>query len=427
MLAPFRINNIDVPVRTASDQPYRLRKFRLRLFYGSEVRQPNIEVRSIMEVLISALVSGTDECNRALCGPRDDMLLCRSWQGFYSVLLDQENCFWHSALVKAAKERLKQVITFSGDKDISELCSDPPDIESLIATSKQELVPSWFQNFNKELIDVVAFSEHEAFDHPVACLVVVSSKDKDPIDKFVDLFNTNQLPPLLNDGAMDPKILKYFLLVHDNQDGMLEKASGILSEMRSAFGANDCRLLCINSSADGAEEHQENLWASYKTSISNNKQYGCFLNADDIEELRSTMHDFSSKHIIPHMELKIRVLNQQVYFVLEVVWYTFSSIESQIRVLGDYAFMLRDYELALSNYRLISTDYKLDKAWKHYAGVQEMMGLAYFMLDQARKDAEYCMENAFTTYLKRRENKIIQGDIILIHIHKKDVTFITCP
>ncbi|KAK4419448.1 hypothetical protein Salat_2357700 [Sesamum alatum] len=367
MLAPFsNFNNIDVPVRTASDQPYRLRKFRLRLFYGSEVRQPNIE---------------------------------------------------------AAKERLKQVITFSGDKDISELCSDPPDIESLIATSKQELVPSWFQNFNKELIDVVAFSEHEAFDHPVACLVAVSSKDKDPIDKFVDLFNTNQLPPLLNDGAMDPKILKYFLLVHDNQDGMLEKASGILTEMRSTFGANDCRLLCINTSADGTEEHQGTLWASYKNSISNNKQYGCFLNADDIEELRSTMHDFSSKHIIPHMELKIRVLNQQISATrrgfrnqIRNLWwrkgkddapenangpmYTFSSIESQIRVLGDYAFMLRDYELALSNYRLISTDYKLDKAWKHYAGVQEMMGLTYFMLDQSRKDAEYCMENAFTTYLK---------------------------
>lgn len=50
--------------------------------------------------------------------------------------------------------------------------------------------------------------------------------------------------------------------------------------------------------------------------------------------------------------------------------YTFNSIESQIRVLGDYAFMLRDYELALSNYRLLSTDYKLDKAWKQYAGVQ---------------------------------------------------------
>ncbi|KAK6139859.1 hypothetical protein DH2020_026373 [Rehmannia glutinosa] len=171
MLTPYsNFNNIDVPVRTASDQPYRLRKFKLRLFYDSEIRQPNIE---------------------------------------------------------AAKERLKQVITRAGDKDFSGQCSDPPDIESLVATSQQEFVPSWFQNFNKELVDAVSFSEHEAFDHPVAY-----------------------------------------------------------------------------------------------------------------------------------------------------------------------------YELALSNYRLISTDYKLDKAWKHYAGVQEMMGLAYFMLDQSRKDAEYCMENAFTTYLK---------------------------
>ncbi|KAK4396586.1 Trafficking protein particle complex subunit [Sesamum angolense] len=394
MLASFsNFNNIDVPVRTASDQPYRLRKFRLRLFYGSEVRQPNIEVRSIMEVLTSALVSA------------DWFLQC--------LLLDQENCFWHSALVKAAKERLKQVITFSGDKDISELCSDPPDIESLIATSKQELVPSWFQNFNKELIDVVAFSEHEAFDHPVACLVVVSSKDKDPIDKFVDLFNTNQLPPLLNDGAMDPKILKYFLLVHDNQDGMLEKASGILTEMRSTFGANDCRLLCINSSADGAEEHQENLWASYKTSISNNKQYGCFLNADDIEELRSTMHDFSSKHIIPHMELKIRVLNQQISATrrgfrnqIRNLWWRKGKDDAPENANGPiyefWVIMLSCYGTMNLHYQTIAyfTDYKLDKAWKHYAGVQEMMGLAYFMLDQARKDAEYCMENAFTTYLK---------------------------
>ncbi|KAI3471884.1 hypothetical protein Pfo_028572 [Paulownia fortunei] len=358
---------------TASDQPYRLRRFKLRLFYASEIRQPNTE---------------------------------------------------------ATKERLKQVITHAGNKDISELCSDPPDIESLIA----RVCASWFQNFNKELVDAVSFSEHEAFDHPVACLVAVSSKDKDPIDKFVDLFNTNQIPSLLNDGAMDPKILKYFLLVHDNQDDMLEKATGILTEMRSTFGANGCRLLCINSSADGGRTSRKSMgilckatpaYFSFfqKNSASNNKQLGCFLNVDDIEELRNTVHDLSSKHIIPHMELKIRILNQQVSATrkgfrnqIKNLWwrkgkddapenpngpvYTFSSTESQIRVLGDYAFMLRDYELALSNYRLISMDYKLDKAWKHYAGVQEMMGLAYFMLDQSRKDAEYCMENAFSTYLK---------------------------
>lgn len=59
-----------------------------------------------------------------------------------------------------------------------------------------------------------------------------------------------------------------------------------------------------------------------------------------------------------------------LYFIICYWRYTFNSVESQIRILGDYAFILRDYELALSSYRLISTDYKLDKAWKRYAGVQ---------------------------------------------------------
>ncbi|ESR43290.1 hypothetical protein CICLE_v10010925mg [Citrus x clementina] len=367
MLSPFcNFSNIDVPVRTASDQPYRLHKFKLRLVYESDIRHPNLEV---------------------------------------------------------AKEQLKQVITRTGEKELSELGSDPPEISDVVGRSESEILPSWFQLFNKELMHTVSFSEHEAFDHPVACLLVVSSEDEQPINRFIDLFNTNKLPSLLNDGAMDPKILKHYLLVHDNQDGPSEKASKILTEMRSTFGPNDCQLLCINSSEDGRIERQDNPWASHKSDASPSKHLGSFLNNDDFSEIKDVMQELASKHIIPYMEQKIRVLNQQVSATrkgfrnqLKNLWwrkgkeetsdspngpmYTFSSIESQIRILGDYAFMLRDYELALSNYRLISTDYKLDKAWKRYAGVQEMMGLAYFMLDQSRKEAEYCMENAFTTYAK---------------------------
>uniref|UniRef100_A0A5B6ZRC8 Putative trafficking protein particle complex subunit 8 n=1 Tax=Davidia involucrata TaxID=16924 RepID=A0A5B6ZRC8_DAVIN len=366
-LSPFCVfNNIDVPVRTASDQPYRLQKFKLRLFYASDIRQPNIEV---------------------------------------------------------AKEQLRQVITNAGEKDLSNLFSDLPQIETVLTTSQSKILPSWFQFFNKELARTVSFSDHEAFDHPVACLLVVSSKDEDPINKFVDLFNSNQLPSLLNEGVMDPKILKHYLLVHDNQDGTSENTTKILAEMRSTFGSNDCRLLCINSSEDGLAEHQQNPWAPHKTDASPSQRLGCFLNIDDLDEIKNIMQDLSSKHIIPHMEQKIRVLNQQVSATrkgfrnqIKNLWwrkgkedapdnsnglmYTFSSIESQIRVLADYAFMLRDYELALSNYRLLSTDYKLDKAWQRYAGVQEMVGLTYFMMDQSRKDAENCMENAFNTYLK---------------------------
>ncbi|XP_047330044.1 trafficking protein particle complex subunit 8 isoform X2 [Impatiens glandulifera] len=365
-LSPFcNFSNIDVPVRTANDQPYRLHKFKLRLFYASDIRQPDIE---------------------------------------------------------AAKEQLRQTITNAGEKESSNLFSDPLQLETILTTPENDLMPAWFEFFNKELVQIVSFSDHEAFDYPVACLVVVSSNDKDPIKKFADLFSSDKLPSLLGNGAMDPRIPKHYVLLHDNQDGTQENAVKILAEMRTAFDSNYCRLLCINSSQEKLPV-QQNLWPYNKANPSPGEAHACFLGPEDMDELRSMMHDLSSKHIIPQMEQTIRILNQQVSTTrrgfrnqIKNLWwrkgkdetednlngpmYTPSSTESQIRVLGDYAFMLRDYELALSNYRLLSTDYKLDKAWKRYAGVQEMMGLSYFMLDQSRKDAEYCMETAFNTYLK---------------------------
>ncbi|CAM8970935.1 unnamed protein product [Rhodiola kirilowii] len=366
MLSPFcSFSNIDVPVRTASDQPYRLHKFRLRLFSGADIRQPDFQV---------------------------------------------------------AKERLHNIVSQAGDEDNSQLHLDPPQIDTLLNRSESEIIPPWFETFNKELIQTPSFSDHEAFDHPVACLLAVSSRDDHTISRLIDLFNSNPLPSF-NNGTMDPKILKRYMLVHDNRDGTPDKASRILAEMKSKLGPNDCLLLCINSAQDGTADPPDSPWLAHQYDPPNESHRGRFLDADDLNEMKNLMQDLTSKHIIPYMEQKIRVLNQQVSATrkgfrnqIKNLWwrkgkedildtpdgptYTFNSIESQIRVLGDYAFMLRDYELALSNYRLISTDYKLDKAWKRYAGVQEVMGLAYFMLDEAKKDAEYCMENAFTTYIK---------------------------
>lgn len=56
-----------------------------------------------------------------------------------------------------------------------------------------------------------------------AGILVASSKDEEPINKFTDLFNMDQTPPLLNEGVMDPKMLKHYVLLHDNQDGSTEK------------------------------------------------------------------------------------------------------------------------------------------------------------------------------------------------------------
>ncbi|KAL0288917.1 UNVERIFIED_CONTAM: protein RRP6-like 2 [Sesamum calycinum] len=73
------------------------------------------------------------------------------------------------------------------------------------------------------------------------------------------------------------------------------------AEMRSTFGANDCRLLCINSSSDGAENIERIYGHLIKLAFQTTSS-----------KVGSTIHDFSAKHIIPLMELKIGVLNQQI-------------------------------------------------------------------------------------------------------------------
>ncbi|CAM9004044.1 unnamed protein product [Rhodiola kirilowii] len=319
--------------QTASDQPYRLHKFRLRLFSGADIRQPDFQV---------------------------------------------------------AKERLHNIVSQAGDEDNSQLHLDPPQIDTLLNRSESEIIPPWFETFNKELIQTPSFSDHEAFDHPVACLLAVSSRDDHTISRLIDLFNSNPLPSF-NNGTMDPKILKRYMLVHDNRDGTPDKASRILAEMKSKLGPNDCLLLCINSAKMELQIRLTvpGLLIMLQSDPPNESHRGRFLDADDLNEMKNLMQDLTSKHIIPYMEQKIRNAQSTGFRnqIKNLWWrkgkedildtpdgptYTFNSIESQIRVL----------------------------AWKRYAGVQEVMGLAYFMLDEAKKDSEYCMENAFTTYIK---------------------------
>lgn len=146
ILRPFCFyDKIDVPVRTASDQPYRLHKFKLRMFYASEIHQSRIE---------------------------------------------------------SAEEHLRQIVENASERAFAELEGNPQQLEVVQKIAEAESLSSWLQVYNKEFIHTLSFSEHEAFDHPIACLLVVSSKDENPVNKFVDLFNTDQLPSLLNEEQM---------------------------------------------------------------------------------------------------------------------------------------------------------------------------------------------------------------------------------
>lgn len=54
-----------------------------------------------------------------------------------------------------------------------------------------------------------------------------------------------------------------------------------------------------------------------------------------------------------------------------------------MRKLADYAFMLRDFKLAQSTYDLLRGDFDNDKAWKYYAGANEMAAVSTLLSTQA--------------------------------------------
>ena len=50
-----------------------------------------------------------------------------------------------------------------------------------------------------------------------AGLAIVHSWAADPVAAFGELFRTAELPPLMRSGVMEPKLLRHYVLLHDEQ------------------------------------------------------------------------------------------------------------------------------------------------------------------------------------------------------------------
>ena len=81
--------------------------------------------------------------------------------------------------------------------------------------------------------------------------------------------------------------------------------------------------------------------------------------------------------------------------------------EAVMRKLADYAFILRDYKLAYSTYDLLRSDYNHDKAWRYYAGANEMTAISLLIGNQAlatktrAEGVDQALETACYSYITR--------------------------
>ncbi|CAI6009295.1 unnamed protein product [Closterium sp. NIES-65] len=273
-------SNLNVPVRTAGEHSYRLHDFRVRVFYASEIQQPSQE---------------------------------------------------------AAEDFCVRFVTNASEAADAELMgADPSDLNSIIGMANAENRTCWFQRFTDEFMRTLVFSDHETFDHPIACLLVASTSEPFPVRALRELMTPERLPALYRDGTMDPKLHLHYLLLHDCSSLGPPSASSqvelTIAEMRAAFGSPVCRLLPINSAAAPSQSRPD-IWTKHRpvpvggvappppagTALPQSPSgppvsgaVGQYMSEADVREVADMMMELSVKHLVPHLERKARDLNQQI-------------------------------------------------------------------------------------------------------------------
>ena len=140
-----------------------------------------------------------------------------------------------------------------------------------------------------------------------------------------------------------------------------------------------------------------------------------YLFESDITAIKAFVRELTVQSVIPFMENKVTLWNDQVasrrrgisgrFMSISKRWAGFGSgsrsgfsgsssggisgnydasagfyqpesPEALLRKLADFAFMLRDWKLSASTYELLRSDYTNDKAWRYHAGVHEMCAVS---------------------------------------------------
>lgn len=107
-------------------------------------------------------------------------------------------------------------------------------------------VSPFYTLYLRRLLSAMPMSPHETFSHPVACVIVISSRNPAPIEELRRLYtSTNtgdeRLPQWVNN-----EYLRYYVLLHDEDHDDIAKSTALYEQMKRSFGLH-CHLLRLRS------------------------------------------------------------------------------------------------------------------------------------------------------------------------------------
>lgn len=171
-----------------------------------------------------------------------------------------------------------------------------------------------------------------------------------------------------------------------------------------------------------------------------------YLFDSDVMAIKTFVRELVAQSVIPFMENRVAVWNDQVasrrrglsgrFMSLSRRWTGFGAgsrssfagsgsggvsgnydavhgfykpdtPEAILRKLADFAFMLRDWKLSASTYELVRSDYGNDKAWRYHAGAHEMCAVSMLLNPLAisgktkLETVDQMLETACYSYLTR--------------------------
>ncbi|XP_014485657.1 PREDICTED: trafficking protein particle complex subunit 8 [Dinoponera quadriceps] len=127
----------------------------------------------------------------------------------------------------------------------------------------------WFEAWRETFLSVQFPSDHEFTKHLLACMIVVSTAEDNPLEKIQSMGAQlhqsipGKLPKWFNNNA-----LRYYILVHDAIQDDRNKAEIVFIEMKTIYGANNCFLLQMNSRPPGLSDDNSHLpdpWSQFLT------------------------------------------------------------------------------------------------------------------------------------------------------------------
>lgn len=290
-----------------------------------------------------------------------------------------------------------------------------------------DVASPYYSLYLRRLLSGMPVERHETFGHPVACVIAISSRNPSPIEALRALYKETSEGRSKVPDWVSPNYLRYYVLVHDEDNGDISQSMALFEQMKRNFGLH-CHLLRIRG-AQSAETDDDSIalprseWLAPGEELAElqrseaEEDYAShikYIFETDATAIKTFVREMVIQSIIPTMERNVSLWNDQVaskrkgiggrFMSMSKRWTGFGggsksapsgsnysggfyhpdTPEATLRRLADYAFMLRDWKLAQSTYGLLKTDFESDHAWRHHAAANEMGALALLIMAQTK-------------------------------------------